>query len=86
VQESITPIEWWPIWTFQVANPICDMCSNELLEFPAAVLNGSRALCQKCRLNWHIKFGDDEFFESAKYSVGDEPPEPGVNFGGRKKQ
>jgi hypothetical protein len=82
---NVMTIEWWPIWTFQVADPICDMCSTELDEFPAAVVDG-RGLCKKCRQNWHIKYGDDEYFETARYSIGDEPPEPGVNFGGRKKQ
>ena len=63
---------------------ICDACNEAVEEFPCAVV-GSYALCPDCRKRWAIEPCDTEYFESAAYAVGEEPPKPRVNFGGRRR-
>lgn len=63
---------------------VCDVCNAEVTEFPCPVVN-KYALCSSCRKGWNIKSGDEEYFETVAYRNG-EAPDPGVNFGGRKKK
>lgn len=69
-----------PIPDFEV---VCDVCNSDVTEFPCPVVHGY-ALCSSCRKGWNIKPGDEEYFETTAYQNG-EAPNPGVNFGGRKK-
>lgn len=63
---------------------VCDVCNDDIDEFPCAVVGGY-ALCSKCRKNWAIEQGDTEYYETYAYNVGEEPPKPKINFGGRKQ-
>lgn len=63
---------------------VCDVCNDEIKDFPCPVVTGY-ALCSKCRIDRAIKLGDEEYFESEKYAIGDEERNPGVNCGGRKR-
>jgi len=64
---------------------ICDACSAPIVDFPCPVVTGY-ALCKKCSVEWTIHDGDEEYFESFAYACGDEPKDPGVNCGGRKRK
>lgn len=68
---------------------LCDLCNSPIVDFPCPVVHGY-ALCgpsgENCREKvYHIHSGDTEYFETYAFHAGMEPPEPGVNFGGRKR-
>lgn len=63
---------------------VCDLCNDEIKDFPCAVTMGY-ALCKRCQENvMHIQPGDNQFFETDAYSQGLEPKKPRVNVGGRR--
>lgn len=64
---------------------VCDLCNSQINRFPCPVLAGY-ALCPWCQGKHHIKDGDDEYFETMRYVVGDEEEIPGVTNGGRRKE
>ncbi len=64
---------------------VCDMCNESITTFPVCVVT-QNALCKECQTqDWHIQDGDDEYFETAKYHLGEEEKMPGKNMGGRKR-
>jgi hypothetical protein len=84
--EVLMPIRWWTRAQFTasgVLDPVCDTCSEPLDEFPAAVV-GTYAACSQCRrTKWFVEPGDQEYFESSAYNVGEVPKRPRENCGGR---
>jgi len=82
-------VEWWMEDRFEVEEPVCDICNDEINEFPAAVLSDAKggnphALCMRCREHSRISQGDNQYFETRAFQAGLEREKPGVNFGGRR--